>query len=543
VISGDDEGAFGWLALNYQQGRLRPHRQMPATPAGSPAVATSITSLGALDLGGSSLQITFEVPASPSSSSPSRTHASADAGLRAEYNISVAGHTFQLHLHSFKQYGLNEAYDRSITYLLQQQQQQQQQEEQAVLQEQNKSAQPAGNAAGNGTEAASSDVPPAKRAFSNSGNTSSAVPPLPDHLHDSVAIGAAIQHGLSDVSDAGAQANTDAAAVLTSAEPQQAAAVERQRQADLAVAAAAGYHQHGAPLSTVADTSLDSLQASSSNEVGADRASSTRASRSSSNDSGAVDSSSALQGSSSHSGLQSAYSGGAALAELTLQPSAAMHDTASTLASPGLRLQGGQQLPVAARRRASGALRRFLMQQQLAWLEQLLKPSQAHSGTLSNKWQQAHSSTTATRGTQLQHHQQQQADQRSHDVRLRQLLREYLLRDDPAAPPSSATAKLVKVSSTEALDYDSTVVAPHPLVPAEGTLTGSSSSNMGGRRPVVPAPVAVQERAAGSSLSSNGSSKLQVVRHPCLHEGYEAEYIRVAYEGVTPEPAEVCLVH
>jgi hypothetical protein len=544
VISGDDEGAFGWLALNYQQGRLRPHSQTPATPAGSPAVATSITSLGALDLGGSSLQITFEVPASASSSSSSsssasRNHGPADAGLRSQYNISVAGHTFQLHLHSFKQYGLNEAYDRSITHLLQQQQEQQQEEE-AALQGQDKSAQHAGIAVGNGTEAASSAVPPAKPALGDTGNTSHAQLPLPDHPQDSVAVGAAIQHGLSDALAAGAQAHTDAAAVLTSAEPQHAAAVEHQRQAELAVAAAAGYHQHDAPvplsvLSTSADTSLDSLQASSSSSVVvAERAD--VAGDSSTSGHSTVSSGSVLQGSSSHAGLQSASSGGAALTQATVQPPAAAQETTSGLASPGLRLQGGQQPPAAARRRASGQLRRSLMQQQLAWLEQLLKPSQAHSSTSSSKWQPDQRSATATWGTQLHHHQQQQqqAHQRDHDVRLRQLLREYLLRDDPV-PPSSATA-LVNVTSSETPDDNSTLVAPHPLVPADGT----SSSNSGGSRPAAPAPVAVQ--AAGSSLSSNASSKLQVVRHPCLHEGYQAEYTRVAYEGVAPEPAEVRLV-
>jgi hypothetical protein len=557
VISGDDEGAFGWLALNYQQGRLRPHSHSAATAAaGRGAAPASITSLGGLDLGGSSLQITFEVPpaAAPSSGSGStkQGHSGAAAPAPPEYNISAAGHTFHLHLHSFKQYGLNEAYDRSITYLLQQQQEQQQlQKQQQNLEHEAQAAveqvaqQAASTAAGNGTEAAGSTAPPAKPALSDSsssGNASSGQPPaglVDEQWQDAAAVGAAIQQhdlavaraaGVPAADDADAAAGGDPAVHASSGDTQPAADVEHQRQVDLAAAAAAGFHHApDAPedaLSTTADKDLDSLELSSSDARSTEHG---LVPPSSSDGDASGLSSSTLQGSSSHAGLQPV-----ARHSRSAPPHGADHwpvaqqDSSEGLASPGLRLQGRQQQQqpsaAAARRRASGRLRRSLMQQQLLWLDQLLGSAPQQLGSSSNSGRPG-SGARSTLTVMSVQQQQQQQQQHSHDIRLRQLLTDYLLHDNLGPPPSVVSA--ANISSTEGSDNDSLAAARHP---------GRASSSRA-------APLAaVQGHAAplnSRSSSGNSSSKLQVVQHPCLHEGYEAAYTRLAFEGVTPEPAEV----
>lgn len=539
VISGDDEGAFGWLALNYQQGRLQTHSHSAAAGAGRGAAAARITSLGALDLGGSSLQITFEVPpAAPSSgsgSSSTERGSAAAAAAPPEYNISAAGHTFQLHLHSFKQYGLNEAYDRSITYLLQQQQRQEQQdnlEQEAQAAVQQLAQQAASTAAGNGTEAARSTAPPAKPALphSSSANASSGEAPtgLVDGHPQDTAVGAAMQHDLAVARAAGVAAGdgadgTGAAAagtpaVHTGGDTQPAADVEHQRQVDLATAAAAGFHHPldlDAPeaLSTIADTDLDSLELSSSSS---DERSAEQGLVPSSSAGGAPGlGSSTLQGSSSHAGVQPVAHSRSALPHGAEHWPDVQQDSSGGLASPGLRLQGRQQqTPAAARRRVSGQLRRLLMQQQLLWLGQVLGSAQQQQPSSSSSRSGFGASSTVTVMNVQQQH--------SYDIRLRQLLTEYLLRDDLGPPPSVVSE--ANITSTEGSHDDSLAAARHP---------GRASSSAA-------PPVAVQGgHAPLDGSSSNSSSKLQVVQHPCLHEGYEAVYTRLAFEGVTPDPAEV----
>ena len=69
VITGEQEGLYGWIALNYLTGRLRahplapsanetldqPHPSAPSAPHDGPGKGPA----GALDLGGSSLEITY----------------------------------------------------------------------------------------------------------------------------------------------------------------------------------------------------------------------------------------------------------------------------------------------------------------------------------------------------------------------------------------------------------------------------------------------------------------------------------------------------
>lgn len=88
VISGEQEGLNGWMAVNYLLGVF----DQPAGSGGAPP-----TSVGVVEMGGSSMQITF----APSTASvDDRKHLTP---------VRVAGHTYHLYTHSFLQYGLQAA--------------------------------------------------------------------------------------------------------------------------------------------------------------------------------------------------------------------------------------------------------------------------------------------------------------------------------------------------------------------------------------------------------------------------------------------------
>ncbi|KAF5725795.1 putative adenosine diphosphatase [Tripterygium wilfordii] len=90
IISGTEEAYYGWIALNYHTGML-----------GSwPKKET----FGALDMGGSSLQVTFE--------SKEQLHNETDLKLR----IGSVDHN--LNAYSLSGYGLNDAFDKSVVNLL-----------------------------------------------------------------------------------------------------------------------------------------------------------------------------------------------------------------------------------------------------------------------------------------------------------------------------------------------------------------------------------------------------------------------------------------
>ncbi|XP_022716722.1 probable apyrase 7 isoform X2 [Durio zibethinus] len=90
IISGTEEAYFAWTALNYRTGML----------GAIPKKAT----FGALDLGGSSLQVTFE--------NEHRQHNETNLNLR----IGVVKH--HLSAYSLSGYGLNDAFDKSVVHLL-----------------------------------------------------------------------------------------------------------------------------------------------------------------------------------------------------------------------------------------------------------------------------------------------------------------------------------------------------------------------------------------------------------------------------------------
>ncbi|XP_008787941.2 probable apyrase 7 [Phoenix dactylifera] len=90
IITGMEEAYYGWIALNHHMGML----------GSSPTKET----FGALDLGGSSLQVTFETE--------KPTHDETGIILR----IGAVSH--YLSAYSLSGYGLNDAFDKSVSYLL-----------------------------------------------------------------------------------------------------------------------------------------------------------------------------------------------------------------------------------------------------------------------------------------------------------------------------------------------------------------------------------------------------------------------------------------
>lgn len=90
IISGTDEAYYGWIALNYHTHMLgaRPKKE----------------TYGALDLGGSSLQVTFE----------SKDYANNETSL----NLSIGLVDHHLSGYSLAGYGLNDAFDKSVVHLL-----------------------------------------------------------------------------------------------------------------------------------------------------------------------------------------------------------------------------------------------------------------------------------------------------------------------------------------------------------------------------------------------------------------------------------------
>ncbi|XP_058767794.1 probable apyrase 7 [Vicia villosa] len=89
IITGTEEAYFGWIALNYDNGVL--------------GVKPRKATYGALDLGGSSLQVTFE----------------SDQSLNSETSLYVKIGSVNHHLtaYSLAGYGLNEAFDKSVAYV------------------------------------------------------------------------------------------------------------------------------------------------------------------------------------------------------------------------------------------------------------------------------------------------------------------------------------------------------------------------------------------------------------------------------------------
>ncbi|XP_011532568.1 ectonucleoside triphosphate diphosphohydrolase 3 isoform X1 [Homo sapiens] len=103
IISGQEEGVYGWITANYLMGNFLEKNlwHMWVHPHG-------VETTGALDLGGASTQISFV------------------AGEKMDLNtsdimqVSLYGYVYTLYTHSFQCYGRNEAEKKFLAMLLQQ---------------------------------------------------------------------------------------------------------------------------------------------------------------------------------------------------------------------------------------------------------------------------------------------------------------------------------------------------------------------------------------------------------------------------------------
>ena len=92
IISGMEEAYYGWVALNH-------HLNMLGT-----ASSASEMTYGSLDLGGSSLQVTFETD----------KVVQGDTGV----GLTIGSVNHQLSAYSLSGYGLNDAFDKSVAHLV-----------------------------------------------------------------------------------------------------------------------------------------------------------------------------------------------------------------------------------------------------------------------------------------------------------------------------------------------------------------------------------------------------------------------------------------
>ncbi|KAL0038169.1 hypothetical protein WJX79_005885 [Trebouxia sp. C0005] len=113
VISGIEEGVYGWIALNYLTGHLAPNagRDQDSEHSRPDGRGEGSGTVGAVDLGGSSLEVSFVPDDSP--------HAGAHD---SQIHVTVLGTDYSLYTYVHHSYGLNDAFDRSVAHLLSTQQ-------------------------------------------------------------------------------------------------------------------------------------------------------------------------------------------------------------------------------------------------------------------------------------------------------------------------------------------------------------------------------------------------------------------------------------
>ena len=91
ILSGEDEGAFSWACANYLKHTLQP--ALAAVHEAGPLALGAIETVGALDLGGASTQITF-VPAAGTQWDP-----------QDKSTLRLYGQDLELYTHSYLCYG------------------------------------------------------------------------------------------------------------------------------------------------------------------------------------------------------------------------------------------------------------------------------------------------------------------------------------------------------------------------------------------------------------------------------------------------------
>ncbi|RDD38818.1 Ectonucleoside triphosphate diphosphohydrolase 1 [Trichoplax sp. H2] len=102
IITGEKEGAFAWIAINYITGVIHSRESFPVTYLDT---KTNHETYGALDMGGASTQISFS-PKSAVTLHP-----------KYENNFHLFGTKYRVYSHSFLCYGINEITRRYLASL------------------------------------------------------------------------------------------------------------------------------------------------------------------------------------------------------------------------------------------------------------------------------------------------------------------------------------------------------------------------------------------------------------------------------------------
>lgn len=106
IISGKEEGTFGWVTANYVSGK---YGVVPPSAVGKENqlhVDSEDNTVGALDMGGASTQITFYTP-----------HLRPDATNYTE-DLHLYGSNYSVYTNSYLCYGINEAIRKYLAYIV-----------------------------------------------------------------------------------------------------------------------------------------------------------------------------------------------------------------------------------------------------------------------------------------------------------------------------------------------------------------------------------------------------------------------------------------
>lgn len=106
VISGTEEGIYQWISINYVLGKLDPSKRDSSAEGSGPRT------VGAIDMGGASLQIAMEISSDHLLESLSTTDKNHIDSLNLGTQSSDADHTYKVFVTTFLGYGANEALSR-----------------------------------------------------------------------------------------------------------------------------------------------------------------------------------------------------------------------------------------------------------------------------------------------------------------------------------------------------------------------------------------------------------------------------------------------
>jgi hypothetical protein len=86
-----------------------------------------------------------------------------------------------------------------------------------------------------------------------------------------------------------------------------------------------------------------------------------------------------------------------------------------------------------------------------------------------------------------------------------------------------------------------TLAAPrqHMMPPGSSSTTGTGSHSSSNSKPDSGRTQHVDKVAGDTGAPQSGLGGHPVIVHPCLHDGFEAEYLRIPFHGTLPQPPQV----